>query len=183
MPFTFVSGNLGLDFAGTLMHRDAAPEELLSSPRLLQQWLAESGLVDSPPAVSEADLSVALTVREAIYRLALASVAGVRRRQEDIDLVNRAAAEAPVSLCLTRDGLRKTGDTTAVTATIAREAVVLLGGPDASRIRQCGDPPCTRLFVDTSRSGSRRWCDMAGCGNRAKVAGFRARRSAGHPGS
>jgi predicted RNA-binding Zn ribbon-like protein len=177
MPFTFVSGNLGLDFAGTLMHRDTAPEELLSSPRLLQRWVAESGLVDSPPAVSEADLTVALTIREAIYRLALASVTGIRRRQEDIDLVNRAAAEAPVSLCLTRDGLRKTGDATAVTATIAREAVVLLGGPDAGRIHQCGDPPCTRLFVDTSRSGSRRWCDMAGCGNRAKVAGFRARRS------
>jgi len=51
-------------------------------------------------------------------------------------------------------------------------------GPDAARIRQCGDPPCTRLFVDTSRARSRRWCDMAGCGNRAKVAGFRARNSA-----
>jgi predicted RNA-binding Zn ribbon-like protein len=200
MPFTFVSGNLSLDFAGTVMHRDTAPEDLLSSPRLLQQWVAESGLVDSPPPVGEADLAAALAVREAIYRLALAftvdgpstseepgrwpightaSVSGARRRQHDVDLINRAAAEAPVTPCLTRDGLRKTGDATAVTATIARDAVLLLGGPDAGRIRQCGNPPCTRLFLDTSRAGSRRWCDMAGCGNRAKVAGFRARRTPG----
>jgi predicted RNA-binding Zn ribbon-like protein len=177
MPFTFVSGNLCLDFAGTVLHRDTAPEDLLSSPRLLQRWVAESGLVDSPPAVSEADLGAALDVREAIYRLALASVTGARRRQDDIDLVNRAAAEAPVTPCLTREGLRKTGDATAITATIARDAVLLLGGPDAGRIRECGHPPCTRLFLDTSRAGSRRWCDMAGCGNRAKVAEFRARRS------
>ena len=57
--------------------------------------------------------------------------------------------------------------------------VALLGGPDAANIRECEDPPCSRLFVDTSRAGSRRWCEMSGCGNRAKVAGFRARRSAG----
>jgi predicted RNA-binding Zn ribbon-like protein len=29
--------------------------------------------------------------------------------------------------------------------------------------------------VDTSRSGERRWCSMAGCGNKAKVAEFRQR--------
>jgi predicted RNA-binding Zn ribbon-like protein len=82
---------------------------------------------------------------------------------------------------LTRDGLRRAGTARQIVATLARAAVVLLGGPDAGRIRQCEDPPCTRLFVDTSRARSRRWCEMSGCGNRAKVAGFRARRSAGHP--
>jgi predicted RNA-binding Zn ribbon-like protein len=180
MPFTFVSGNLGLDFAGTLMHRDTAPKELLSSPEQLREWVAACGLVDSPPAVSEAELARAQAVREAIYRLALASVTGDRHGRRDIDLVNGAAAEAPVALSLTRDGMAQTGSAAAVIATIARAAVALLGGPDASRIRQCGDSSCTRLFLDTSRAGSRRWCDMAGCGNRAKVAGFRARRSPGH---
>jgi predicted RNA-binding Zn ribbon-like protein len=81
---------------------------------------------------------------------------------------------------LTGSGLERTGTADAVVATIARAAVALLGGPDAARIRECGDDPCTRLFVDTSRAGSRRWCEMSGCGNRAKVAGFRARREGGH---
>jgi predicted RNA-binding Zn ribbon-like protein len=183
MPFTFVSGNLALDFAGTVLHRDTTSEDALPTPETLQDWAVAAGLVDSPPSVSEAELARARAVREAVYRLALASVTGDDRRQDDIDVVNAAAAEAPVTAVLTEDGLRRTGTAAAVVATIARTAVALLGSPDAARIRECGDPPCTRLFVDTSRAGARRWCDMTGCGNRAKVAGFRARHSAGRPDS
>jgi predicted RNA-binding Zn ribbon-like protein len=177
MPFTFVSGNLALDFAGTVLHRATAPEDLLTSPPALGEWAVAADLADSPPHVSEAEFTRALAVREAVYRLALASVSGGRRRQDDIDVVNAAAADAPVTAVLTQAGVQRTATAEAVVATIARAAVALLGGPDAARLRECGDPPCTRLFVDTSRARSRRWCDMAGCGNRAKVAGFRARRS------
>ena len=38
-----------------------------------------------------------------------------------------------------------------------------------SRIRRCADPNCVLWFLDTSRSGTRRWCSMTGCGNRAKA--------------
>jgi predicted RNA-binding Zn ribbon-like protein len=31
------------------------------------------------------------------------------------------------------------------------------------------------VFLDSSRNTSRRWCDMAACGNRAKSASFRSR--------
>ncbi|MBO0854418.1 MAG: CGNR zinc finger domain-containing protein, partial [Nocardia sp.] len=61
-------------------------------------------------------------------------------------------------------------------AALAADAVELLGGPDRGRVEQCEREGCTRLYVDTSRAGSRRWCDMAICGNRAKSASFRARR-------
>jgi predicted RNA-binding Zn ribbon-like protein len=179
MPFTFVSGNLGLDFAGTVQHRGAGAEEMLSAPGQFGEWAAAAGLVDSPPGVSAAEFARAIAVREAVYRLALASVTGGERSQEDIDVVNAAAAAAPVAAVLTRSGVERSGTADAVVATVARAAVALLGGPDAARIRECEDPPCSRLFVDTSRPGSRRWCQMSGCGNRAKVAGFRARRSSG----
>jgi predicted RNA-binding Zn ribbon-like protein len=96
--------------------------------------------------------------------------------------VNAAAAAPPVTVALSPGGLRRSGTADEIIATIARAAVTLLGGPDADRIRECEDGPCTRLFVDTSRAVSRRWCDMGGCGNRAKAAGFRARRAAGHGG-
>jgi predicted RNA-binding Zn ribbon-like protein len=178
MPFTFVSGNLALDFAGTVKHRETAREDLLSSPTLLREWLAATGLVDSPPVVSAAEFTRALEVREAVYRLALASVTGGRRSQDDVDVINAAAAAAPVTVVLTQTGVRREGTADAIVATLARAAVVLVGGPDAARIRECEDPACTRLFVDASRAGSRRWCEMSGCGNRTKAAGFRARHSA-----
>ena len=182
MAFTFVSGNLALDFAGTVAHRDTAPEDGLSVPRRLGEWAIAAGLVDTAPDIAETDLAQALAVREAVYRLARARAAGQAPDDSDIGVVNAAAADVPVTEVLTRDGLRRAGTARQIVATLARAAVILLGGPDAGRIRQCEDPPCTRLFVDTSRARSRRWCEMSGCGNRAKVAGFRARRSAGHPG-
>jgi predicted RNA-binding Zn ribbon-like protein len=52
---------------------------------------------------------------------------------------------------------------------VARDGIDLLSGPDAESIRECEDPACTLLFVDTSRSHRRRWCSMNSCGARAKM--------------
>jgi hypothetical protein len=37
------------------------------------------------------------------------------------------------------------------------------------RLAICANPHCRLVFLDESRSGSRRWCDDAGCGNRDRV--------------
>ena len=37
---------------------------------------------------------------------------------------------------------------------------------DAELVRKCTNPACVYLFLDISKSGRRRWCDMATCGNR-----------------
>ena len=41
---------------------------------------------------------------------------------------------------------------------------------DPSRVRRCGRQGCVLLFFDTSKNSTRRWCDMAVCGNRVKAA-------------
>ncbi len=46
---------------------------------------------------------------------------------------------------------------------------------DFSRVKPCEGSHCTILFLDRTRSGARRWCSMAVCGNRAKQATHRAR--------
>jgi hypothetical protein len=46
-------------------------------------------------------------------------------------------------------------------------------------VRVCSNPLCRWLFVDRSRNGSRRWCDMSICGNRAKLRRYRRRASSG----
>ncbi len=51
----------------------------------------------------------------------------------------------------------------------------LLVAPELARVRLCEGDDCGWLFVDGSRAGSRRWCDMSDCGNLAKVRAFRAR--------
>ncbi|MEV7070290.1 CGNR zinc finger domain-containing protein [Streptomyces sp. NPDC091972] len=56
----------------------------------------------------------------------------------------------------------------------ARDYLALLGtAPD--RIRSCAHESCVLHFLDTSRNGTRRWCSMATCGNRAKASRHYAR--------
>jgi predicted RNA-binding Zn ribbon-like protein len=57
---------------------------------------------------------------------------------------------------------------------VVRSAVELLTSDAASRIGRCADEGCAWLFLDTTRSGTRRWCDMKSCGNRNTVRRFRA---------
>lgn len=59
---------------------------------------------------------------------------------------------------------------------VAEAVAGLLAGPDPSLLKQCGHPECILWFYD--RSGRRRWCSMALCGNRQKVARFRKRAAA-----
>jgi hypothetical protein len=65
---------------------------------------------------------------------------------------------------------------------ILLDAVEAAASGGWARIRTCAAPGCAGVFVDSSRSGTRRWCDMARCGNRAKVGAHRARSRAGSAG-
>jgi predicted RNA-binding Zn ribbon-like protein len=51
---------------------------------------------------------------------------------------------------------------------------VVLGGEFHDRLGVCTAPHCDRVYVDTSRNGTRRFCGTA-CQNRVKTAAFRAR--------
>ena len=66
-----------------------------------------------------------------------------------------------------------TGEALARTATPLVEAIA---AGESARFRICANDGCRWVFEDTSRAGRRRWCDMATCGNRAKVRRFRSRR-------
>ena len=58
---------------------------------------------------------------------------------------------------------------------IARSAADLLTSGSLERVKICDAHDCGWFFVDVSRNRSRRWCDMAGCGNRVKARRYRER--------
>ncbi len=55
------------------------------------------------------------------------------------------------------------------------EAVELVATGDWDRVKLCPADDCLEAFYDASRNRSRIWCDMADCGNLAKVRKFRSR--------
>ncbi|WP_433075148.1 CGNR zinc finger domain-containing protein [Dactylosporangium sp. CA-052675] len=174
MSFVFVSGDLALDFAATRKwRRRPAPDELLVTGADVARWSVEAGVLTSPPRVGPEDLRDLLALRESVYRLLHPDAAAPR--PSDVRVLNRAAAHPGPRPSLTSDGVRRTGDASALAAAIAGAALTLL--ETRPPIRECAGEECTRLFVDRSRAGNRTWCGMQECGNRVKAASYRARRA------
>ena len=57
---------------------------------------------------------------------------------------------------------------------LAMSASDLLTSDAVDRVRECDNPECRWLFLDTSKNHTRRWCDMKLCGNRMKARRFKA---------
>jgi predicted RNA-binding Zn ribbon-like protein len=178
--FVFVSGRLSLDLAGTLLWRRTRRTELLRSPDDLRRWIHQAGLLDAPGLLDARALSRMCRLREAVYALVGAwplTPPADSEVREALAEVNETARLPLPRLQLDEDGrLTRTGGIDEVLGAVARDAVDLLGGTDFTRVRECLNEDCTRLFVDLSRSANRRWCGMTECGNRHKVANYRKRR-------
>jgi predicted RNA-binding Zn ribbon-like protein len=175
VPFKFRSGHRALDLTATVSGRKRnAPSDALKSATDLGRWIRAAGLGEAKP--DESDLALARSLREAIYGLVTARVRGVALPKSDRLMLNAIAAGQGPFISLSDDGVATMlGSVRQLLTGLALEALLLIGGENSSRLRQCEGESCAILFLDESRTGERRWCSMASCGNRAKVRSFRER--------
>jgi predicted RNA-binding Zn ribbon-like protein len=179
VALVFVGGNLALDFVGTLNERASSRVENLRSPADLDDWFVRAGVLSSRPGASPADLPRAIALREAIYRVVAALIDEKPLPRKDLRSLNEAAAGAPPTVHVTAAGHRRIqGDVAAALSSVARDGLDLFDRADGAVLKWCADEACTHPFLDRSRGHRRRWCEMAGCGDRAKAAAYRARRRA-----
>jgi predicted RNA-binding Zn ribbon-like protein len=171
------AADLSLAYANTRYFRGTpSPTEQLQSPDDVLRWSAK--VTHLPAAMlrrferSAVLLEEAIEVRETIYRCFAAVATGRAPTEKDLGALNAALMEAPP-----RQRVRTSGwDVgfpqpwiTTLLAPVLWSAADLLVGPQLSRVRQCANPACGWLFLDTSKGGNRRWCSMSACGNRAKA--------------
>ncbi|MGW0824461.1 CGNR zinc finger domain-containing protein [Streptomyces sp. NPDC002845] len=185
LAFDFHSGRLCLAFVATVGERRRGRHERLRNPSDLARWYREAGLLDEPVAITSEGLEAARVLREAIHRHARYVIDGRPPAAGDEALINAAAAAPPLVPVL-RSGtgrltLPATGAERAALSTLARDAIDLFSGTAADRIRECADPECGLLFVDTSRPGRRRWCSSSACGGKDRAAAYRRRKRARSP--
>lgn len=180
--FRFRGGYPCLNLVATVGWRNASkPVERLRSTGDLADWLIAAQLVTVRPKVMPDELTSARRLREATYRLVMATMKHQLLNPKDIALINRwSHMPQPVPTLKLEDGLLHLQEVTpqptrAALSVIARDTILLLGGKSILRVKECARPDCTLLFVDASRSGRRRWCSMDACGNRAKTVDYRRR--------
>jgi predicted RNA-binding Zn ribbon-like protein len=189
--FEFVAGRVCLDFANTVGGmRPTAPREHLLAYEDLVRWSREAGIVSDAqarrlraaaardPEAADRALRRARDLREAIYRAFEAASRGRPASDDDVAVLNRELCRAASCRRLVRQGkgfaIAWPDDDAldGVLRPVATSAAELLASPDdLARVHLCGASEfddCSWLFVDETRAGTRRWCSMKDCGNRAK---------------
>ena len=202
--FVFDGGTLALDLLNTWRFNADQPLDLLQSPEDLVIWLAAAGLPDgaycaelsSSPPNRRILLDEALWLRRDILLIVQSLVAGELPPPYTVDALNRILTESGTSFQLDSLTIPPEGEqeermerqlvlnvhehissVLGVLQPIALSTARIVTEANPTRIRQCASSNCMYWFLDTSKSGRRRWCAMSRCGNRAKVAKHYRQRS------
>ena len=153
-------------------------EEELDTPEALAAWLAEHELAAPGERFSDAELTSAIAVREALRGLLLANNGGELAPTAPATL-NAAADRARLTVAVDDAGRARVEPQAAgIDGALGRLlGIVARAQADGSweRLKACPWHTCHFAFYDHSRNRSRTWCSMAVCGNRAKAQTYRRR--------
>jgi predicted RNA-binding Zn ribbon-like protein len=180
-----LGGRLSIDFVNV-----TPPNTELSWGRLIQFLNSTNivstergtqllGLPQIDPQVAEALLLKARRLGVALRKVFTAMLRKQRIAGEWIEPVNEILRITEGHDELTgQDGVWKIefvareGGLDWLLAAVARSGAEIIAEGTHARLRLCANPHCGLFFYDDSRTRRRRWCSMAVCGNRNKVAAF-----------
>lgn len=179
----FVGDNLALDFINSEYGVGAAYQDYFTDDDAVLRWLKLAKVAPSDVKSAPADLmQLAIKLRDNAKALVHAAKFG---GGADSCVVNYVLKEGFTAAELTWDSasrsfkavsLRQYDNAAHLLEPIANALVTLLTETSIELVRQCEAHDCTLMFHDKTKSHRRRWCSMALCGNRMKVAAFRSRK-------
>lgn len=196
-PADLVAGHLALDLANTVTARDTEPRDWLDDYDALLRWARQSGhyaradlsklekLANAEPAKAAAALSRCKTLREALCAILYALAQDTTPAAGDLATLDRARlAASSAARLVARKGrllaewsVERSGPDL-IAHVLTAHAIDLLKDAQLDRLRICDGHDCGWVFIDSSKNGRRRWCDMATCGNVAKARRHQQRTSA-----
>jgi predicted RNA-binding Zn ribbon-like protein len=189
----FRAGHLALDFVNTTISPEGTPVELIGDGRAFLDWLAAAGVLDSAaaPPLARRLGTVALDELAADARklrswaaswLGRWRIAPHDRYEPELRRLNawlegdhacRQVVRRNGSLAIIE---RRPSDTGAeILGALAAQIADLVVNEQPELVKRCDGADCTLWFLDRTKGHRRRFCSVAACGNRDKVAAFRAR--------
>ncbi|MGV9772909.1 CGNR zinc finger domain-containing protein [Streptosporangium sp. NPDC003464] len=167
--------------------------DAIPSPAALAAWLGRRDLIGPGETADDADLALAVDLREALREALRRNHDGRARDGRDHegsgdhDHGGRARepeqppsfAALPLRVTLTAAGPVLEPVSAGVPGGLARIAAAVMGAHADGmwpRLKVCTESTCQWAFVDSSKNRSRSWCSMRVCGNRTKTRAYRARR-------
>jgi predicted RNA-binding Zn ribbon-like protein len=179
----FVGDNLAINFINTRRMIGGQLTDTLQKDSDVKAWLKRLEVPVAKGAVSFSDGVLLQGARE-LREIALAAVTDRKSgKRPSLIALNRFLRNAPSHTTLTTDDARNTRVTRVYgketveefLAPVAEAVADLLAEGNFDLVRHCEGNACILWFYDRTKGHRRRWCTSTGCGNRAKVAAFRAR--------
>jgi predicted RNA-binding Zn ribbon-like protein len=152
-----------------------------------EDTLALARLARGKPAGARRIVAQAITLRETLHIIFEATVQGQQIPADAVVRLNRfiAGAAKAAQLAPTKGSLwRWSSDARRLERPlwpIIRSAAELLTAGPLNRVKMCAGQACGWIFLDETRNGRRRWCEMQVCGSRAKMHRYRHRRKPAKP--
>lgn len=184
-----------LDFANTEAYRGTDHEiDLLQSYDMLVAWSLAAGALQpseagplllaaaAAPEAAERHLEQARELRAAVHVVLQSVVHTTEPPAATLATLNAFLAESQVHHQIVRRNggfearFRPEDDMALPIWRLTDSAARLLLSPDRERVRVCPGHECGWLFLDTTKNHSRRWCDSADCGNKARVRAYTQRK-------
>lgn len=182
-PPLFLADNLALDFINSEYGTGDDRHDCFDDARSVIDWLDRVDLVPKGTVAPPELLEEARQLRDAARTVVHAAMSSSKA---DLTVVNRVLERGRPETRLKWDQdtqryrveVRTCTDSPAgLLWPVADALVKLITNDKFEYVRQCEAHDCILLFHDLSKSHRRRWCSMATCGNRMKVAAFRNRKS------
>jgi predicted RNA-binding Zn ribbon-like protein len=189
-----IGGNSALDLVNTVSGWGSDPEDWIPDATSFLEWAAMSGLLstrekneaarraEASPAAADRVLASLKELRFALWHVVDCAERSKLAKSDHLSVINQWTCHLALSQQVTFQRNKMAFalhsdispmDLPGLRVTAA--ALGLLMDPPTGRIKTCPGGDCGWKFVDQSKNSSRRWCDMAVCGNLAKAKEFRAR--------
>lgn len=163
--------------------------DILSDQSSTLRWLKENNLLRESDELSLENKELLISLMDELYSLRqlckviLSDIEQHRKLSlNTTDQLKMLVQQVKVCLTLVPSDEKLTivpeGTTTTdhVRYNILYSIIHTLDSISTERIRRCEHQECILHFVDTSKSGKRRWCSMELCGNRQKASEYYARK-------
>jgi predicted RNA-binding Zn ribbon-like protein len=182
-PLDFVGDHPAINFINTLRMTGSELIDTWQTDEDVARWIVREGLRDTVPSITWPP-GVLLRKARKLRQIARKAVeARKAKKRLPVDELNDFL-EHSVSHCILNANSRtdlhfervysqKTAEQ--YLAPIAESVAELLSHADFDLVRHCEGEQCVLWFYDRTKAHRRRWCSPQFCGNRAKVAAFRAR--------
>lgn len=178
-----LGGAAWIDLINSRLIANSEPVDFLAGDESFLVWLDAMGLSRISSAV-HSERRALVDLREAFVALFQALMSGANPPGHALETLNQALARRTAHFALDlvdgalhlRECVEITGPRAA--ALLAQSCAEHLAKADHERLRRCENPACAMVFYDRGKNNRRRWCSTTVCGNRSKVAQYRARQRA-----